>query len=151
MEKIEWMAPEYIHTEKTSDWYWIVGIISITIALTSIILNNIIFAVLILVSGFTLSLFSSRKPDLVEMEINNQGIHTGKRFYHYENISSFNIENNDNFPRIILKTKSYISPAIKILIHREEAEEINQFLQKHLPKENLSESIFEKLLIYFGV
>jgi hypothetical protein len=55
MEKLEWQAPEYIHTEKTGDWYWIVGIISVSIFLISAILGDIIFGLLVLVSTFALS------------------------------------------------------------------------------------------------
>lgn len=150
MQEIKWTAPEYIHTDKTSDWYWIVGIISITIALISIILNNVIFAILIIISGFTLSLFSSRKPQNIEIKIDGQGVVFGKIFYPYKNLESFFIETKDNYPRILLKSKSYISPMIKILIHPDDENEIENILLSHIPKEDMTESIFEKLLIYFG-
>ena len=52
MEHLSWQAHEYHHTEKTSDWYWIVGIVTVSLALICIIYNNIILGILILVSSF---------------------------------------------------------------------------------------------------
>lgn len=150
MNKIEWLAPEHIHTEKNPDWYWVVGIITITIVLIAIIMNNIIFGILILISGFTLSLLASRKPKDILVTIDDLGIRVGTLNYPYKGIESFFVETRDNYPRILIKTDKYLSPLIKILIDIEMADEIEEKLSEHIQKEDLSESIFEKLLIYAG-
>jgi hypothetical protein len=150
MEKIEWQAPEYIHTEKTTDWYWIVGIVSVSIALISIILNNVIFALLILVSAFTLSLFASRPPEMVKHELSNVGIEKGRFSHPYGEIKSFWVETGDRYPRILFKIDHRFSPYFIFLIHPDDADEIRGFLSAHIPEEKMTESIFEKLLIYFG-
>ncbi len=150
MEKIEWQAPEYIHTEKTTDWYWIVGIIAISIAIISFILNDIIFGLLILVSTFTLSLFASRPPKTVKHELNNTGVEKGQTVYPYTEIKSFWVETTDRYPRILFKVDHHFSPYFYFLIHPDDADEIRDFLSNHLTEEKMTESIFEKLLIYFG-
>jgi hypothetical protein len=150
MENIEWQAPEYIHTEKTADWYWIVGIVTISIVLISIILNNVIFALLILVSSFTLSLFASRPPKTVLHKLDNLGIQKGGLSYPYSEIKSFWVETGDSYPRILFKIDHRFSPFFIFLIHPDDAEEIRDFLVTHITEEKMTESIFEKLLIYFG-
>jgi hypothetical protein len=150
MEKIEWQAPEYIHTEKTGDWYWIVGIVSVSIALISIILNDTIFGLLILVAAFTLSLFASRPPQMVKHELGNAGVEKGRTAEPYTEIKSFWVETGDHYPRIIFKTDHHFSPYFIFLIHPDDADEIRDLLSKHLKEEKMTESIFEKLLIYFG-
>jgi hypothetical protein len=150
MEKIEWRAPQYIHTEKTGDWYWIVGIITVTIALISIIVGNLIFALLILVSSFTLSLFASKPPETVQNEIGAGGIKKDETFYPFENLESFWVETGDKYPRLILKQKQKLAQYLVLLIDFADAGEIREFLSQHIPEEKMSESIFEKLLIYFG-
>lgn len=150
MNKIEWHAPEYIHTEKNVDWYWIVGIVTVTIMLVSIILNNIIFAVLIFVSGLALSLTAGRKPRDVFVSIDDFGIKIGNVNHSYKNIQSFFIETRDRYPRILIRTDKPLSPLIKILIDIGMADEIENKLSAHIEKEDLSESIFEKLLIFAG-
>jgi hypothetical protein len=150
MEKIEWQAPEYIHTEKTADWYWIVGIVTISIVLISIILNNVIFALLILVSAFTLSLFASRPPKMVLHKLDNLGIQKGALSHSYSEIKSFWVETSDSYPRILFKIDHHFSPFFVFLIHPDDAEEIHDFLVTYTTEEKMTESIFEKLLIYFG-
>jgi hypothetical protein len=150
MEKLEWQAPEYIHTEKTGDWYWIVGIISVSIFLISAILGDIIFGLLVLVSTFALSLFASRPPETVTHEIAGSGITKGGLHINYDEIKSFWVETTDRYPRILFKTDRHFSPYFIFLIHPDDADQIRVFLQNHLKEEKMTESIFEKLLIYFG-
>ncbi|MCX6702045.1 MAG: hypothetical protein NTX96_02520 [Candidatus Zambryskibacteria bacterium] len=150
MEKISWNTIEYLHKEKTSDWYWIVGIVTISIALISIILNNIIFAILIIVSSFTLSLFASKKPESITVDINDIGITVGKNSYPYKDLDSFWIETHDSYPRILLKSKKVFMPFVVVLIENIESEKIHEFLLKHLPEEEHTEPLLEKLLLYFG-
>lgn len=150
MEKINWIAPEYIHTEKTSDWYWIVGIITVSAATISIMLNNVIFAVLLLVAMFTLTLYASRKPQNIKIELNQKGIIHGNIYYPYSDIKSFHVENKDKYPRIIFQLKKKLSSYVIILIKEHDPEEIRDFLEDFLEEETHSEPFLAKLLIYFG-
>ena len=150
MRNISWQTPEYIHKDKTSDWYWIVGIITISIAIISIILNNVIFAILIIVCSFTLSLFASRKPDLINVEINDLGVDVGKINHPYRLLESFWVETRDSHPRMLLKSKKTWMPFIILLIGNTPPEEIRHKLLEHLPEEEHNEPFLEKLLIYLG-
>ncbi len=150
MEAVRWRAPEYIYTEKTPDWYWIVAIVTVSIALIAIILNNIIFAILIIISSFTLSLFASRRPELSEMEINESGVTKGNTHYPYANLDSFWVETADAHPRVLLKSQKVLMPYIILLLSGADAGDIRTALEKHLPEEKHTEPLLEKLLIYFG-
>ena len=150
MEKIEWQAPEYIHSEKSRDRYWIVGIVSVSIAIIAIILNDVIFGLLILVSAFTLSLFASRPAQIVKHELNDIGVWKGEAKHTYKEIKSFWIETVDSYPRILFKIDHRFSPFFVFLIHPDDAEEMRAFLSVRIPEEKMTESVFEKLLIYFG-
>src|SRR5262245_15870726 len=105
MDRISWKAHERIYTEKTNDWYWIVGIVAVSFAAISIIMNNLIFGILILVGTFTLALVSSKKPEVIEIFADKGGIGIGKTFYPYLNLESFWVETRDAHPRIIIKSK----------------------------------------------
>jgi hypothetical protein len=72
-----WQAHEYYFQAKTTDWYWAVGIIGVSIAIISIIYGNVLFAMLVLISTFALSVFASKEPPLVRFEINKSGILIG--------------------------------------------------------------------------
>ena len=148
--KIVWQAHEYLHSEKNADWYWIVGIVTASIALISTILGNIIFALLIIVSSFTLSLFASRKPELVNIEINESGVNVGATRYPYANLESFWIETRDAHPRVLVKSKKVFMPFVVLFLNNEEPADIHSLLSEHLPEEEHTEPFLEKLLIYLG-
>ncbi len=150
MDKLSWEAVEYVHTEKGSDWYWIVGIVTLSIAVIAVILNNVIFAILIIISAFTLSLFASRKPDRVPVTLDRLGVTFGKTRYPYSNLDAFWVETRDAFPRVLFKSKKVLMPYVVIHIHEEDADEIRHFLTPHLVEEEHSEPLFEKILIYLG-
>ena len=150
MDKISWKTHEYLHSQKTTDWYWMVAIVTISIALISIILNNVIFAILIIVSSFTLSLFASIKPEIVDVEIGPAGVTMGKTRYPYSNLDSFWIETRDAHPRIIIKSKKVFMPFLVLFLSEADPEKIHPILMQHLPEEEHIEPLLEKLLIYLG-
>ena len=150
MEKISWTTIEYLHTEKTADWYWIVGIVTISIAVISIILSNLIFAILIIISSFTLSIFDSRKPERIHIEINNKGVQVGKTKYPYKDLTSYWVETREAHHRVLLKSKHILKPFIVIFIEEVDPEKIKEALSYSLEEEEHTEPFLEKLLIYFG-
>jgi len=147
---ISWKAPEYMHTEKSVDWYWIVGIISVTLAGISILLGNLVFGILIIVGVFTLVLYSVRKPGIVHVEILPTAIRVNDMLYPYINLESFWVEEKELAPRILFKTRKKVAPYVVILIGDANPHDIREELLLHLPEIKHSEPFLEKLLVYFG-
>ena len=147
---LSWNTPTHIHIEKNSDWYWIVGIVSITLAFISILLGNVLFGILIIVGSATLTLYASKKPDTVSVEIHSKGITIHNTFYPYTNLESFWVEEKELVPRILFKSTKKIAPYISILTGNEDSEQIRHELLLYLPEVKHSEPFLEKLLIYFG-
>ena len=150
METLTWKTYEHIHTDKSSDWYWIVGTITVTIAIISILLNNIIFAVLVIIGSFILTLLASKKPNLVNVTVSRTGITYGKVLIPYSSIDSFWVETRDSYPRLLLKPKKLFAPFIVILLEDADPDEVHDILERSLPNEEHAEPLMEKLLIYFG-
>ncbi|MEI6843213.1 MAG: hypothetical protein WCK48_01755 [bacterium] len=150
MEKIEWHAPEYIFTEKTTDWYWVVGIITVSVALIAIIVGNLIFALLILISIGTLALFASRRPEIIRIEINDRDILIGENVYEYPQIESFWVESRDAYPRLFLRPRKKIAQHMVVLIEDVNPRDVRDILATHLTETEHTEPLLEKLFIYFG-
>lgn len=146
---LNWQAYEYFHTEKTTSWYWILGIVAITGAIISIILSNIILAILILISAITLSMYAHKKPTMVNIELKEKGIVVEKIFHPYKTIHSFWVE-EDHFPKILLKSKKTLMPLIVIPIQEVHPEEVREFLRIHLEEEELIEPFLQKIMDYLG-
>lgn len=150
---LKWQAHEYDHYDRTTDWYWAVAIVTISIAALSVIFGNILLAILILVSVFTLMLYAHRKPLLVTYEINKKGIRIEKTVYIYSNIESFWVDSHGEHhaPKLILRSSKMLMPIIVIpLSHEVHPDDIHTYLIEFLPEEEHHEPLSHTLINYLG-
>lgn len=148
-----WKAHEYYFQEKTSDWYWAVGIIGFSIAVIAIIFGNILFSLLIIVSTLALSLFASKEPRLLRFEINKSGVIIDKTLFPFGTLESFWVEDNKHLGRpsqLFLKSQRVMVPIIAIPLEGTDPEDIRDFLLDHLLESHHVEPLGQKLLEYFG-
>jgi hypothetical protein len=148
---MEWEAHEYEHKERTSDWFWVVGILSVSLAIASVIFGNIIFGVLILISAFTLTLFASRPPSTLQVQVDEKGISRGKIYYQYHTLKSFWIDTEHPHKKIILRSEKMFMPLIIVPLGEEvDIEELHENLSLNLSEEFHSLPFVEKILEYLG-
>jgi len=149
--KIEWDAHEYEHKERSPDWFWAVGIISVSLVIASIIFGNIILGILILISVATLSLFASRPPSTLRVTIDEKGITRDKVHYPYQTLQSFWIDTEHPHKKIILRSEKLLMPLIIVPLGDEvDLEELHEKLSFCLPEEFHSLPFVEKIIEYLG-
>ena len=150
-EKIQWNAAEYEHKKHSTDWFWAVGIIALSLAVTAIIYKNILFAVFIVLSAFTLLLYSARKPQVLYFELNQKGVRIGDALYPYHTLKSFWLRENNNGVKLILESQKVLMPHMSIPLSPEvNVDAVRAFLLVHLPSEEQKESVSEALMDYLG-
>ncbi|MBI5134540.1 MAG: hypothetical protein HZA81_04140 [Candidatus Taylorbacteria bacterium] len=150
MKTFSWQTPEYAYKEKTSDWYWTVGIIAAALVVVSIIFGNALFGGVIAIAAFSLALFSSRKPPVVSVEVSDKGVKVGKILYPYPSLDSFGIdEERLGGPKLFLKSKKVVMPLVAVPIAHPDIAELREFLSERLSEETfeqtLMQAIFERL------
>lgn len=152
MNSFRFQAPEYYHRHKAADWYWAVGIIAVSAAVTAVILNNVLLAVLIVLGAFSLSMYAAREPRTHDIEINDRGIIIGKFLFSYTTLKSFWIEHHTQ-PRLLVKTSRAVMPHLVVpleFLDESEHEELRQFLLTKLVEEEQHEPLLEQLMQYVG-
>lgn len=147
---IEWDAPEHHHTEKNNDWYWGVGIITLTAAALAFIFGNVIFGILIIVGVFALLVHSTRNPDVIHVEINDRGVVVGDIFYPFLTLESFWIDAHEHPPQILIKSAKTFMPYISIQIEGVEREAVREVLLKYIAEKEHHEPLAQKILESFG-
>lgn len=147
---MQWKAYEYHYREKSSDWFWAVGIIAFSVAMTSVIFNNIIFAIFIVLSAFTLSLYAARRPALIDIELNPKGIVVGKHIYFYSTIEKFWVAEKNTGVVIILKSQKTILPYVTVPAGETDPEKIREYLSHHLEEEEMAEPLTQTVIEYLG-
>ena len=147
---ISWDAHEHVHTEKNNDWYWAVGIITITAAALAFIFNNFIFGIFIIVGSFALVIHSSKKPRVIHCEINDRGVIINDTLYPFLTLESFWIDAHIRPAKIIIKSHKTFMPFIIIYIDEVDPEEVRDILLNYISETEHHEPISQKLLEMLG-
>ena len=149
--KYEWDAKEYEHKERSQDWFWAVGIVTLAVAVTSVILGNIIFAILVLTAVFAMAIFINRPPEIIHVVVDEKGITRDRVRYPYEMLESYWLDTEHPHPKIILKSKKLFMPLIVVPIGEDaNPEKLDATLSKFLVEKFHSLPFVEKVLEYLG-
>src|SRR3989344_1469803 len=81
---IVWQALEHRQYKKTPDWYWAVGVLTVGVFATAIIMQNFLFGVIALVAGFTVALLGAKPARIVTFGVSPEGIQIDTTVYPYE-------------------------------------------------------------------
>ena len=149
---LEWSAYEHKHIRKSSDWFWVFGIITITGAVISIIFNNILLAIVILTGAFALAVNVAKKPSIINFKVNKRGVIINNKLYLYNSLESFWVEDNEEYgaPKLLIKSKKMFATHIIIPIKQVSPSEVRDYLIKYLDEEEDSEPLSQKIVEFFG-
>ena len=150
MDKLTWSALEYEEKEKTNDWFWALGVIIVAGSITAIIFANYFFAALLIIGGVLLGFFSTRKPEVIDYELNNKGLKIKDHFYPYEKIKSFFVQ-SDNKPLLFIRSERFFMPIISMPIEYMQAESIyKKMIEEEIIEEKMAEHPYEKIMEHLG-
>ncbi len=149
-EKITWSALEYEYKEKGKDWYFALGIITISASVASFLLDNILFSLLILISGLTVAMYGARKPKILKIELTERGVFVNKSLHPFNTLKSFWIEENEDKPKILFEFKKTFLPYVVIPIKDGDIINIRGFVSEFLQEEELHEPFAQKIMDYLG-
>lgn len=149
-EAIIWEAPEYIPKKRSSEWYVAVGVVTLAIAVTAILFNNVLFAILVVVGVFGLVLYTARQPDILHIQISARGIAVNHTLYPFGTLDSFWITESEIDPKILIKSKKTLMPLMALPIAEDiDPDDVADILINFLPEveqeESLSEHIADRL------
>lgn len=152
LEKISWQQHEHVHSEKSVDWFWTMGIIAFGGVVLSIYFKDYLFALIIVLFisiSFTLV---KRLPQMLQFDITRKGIRAGHTLYPYSLLDSFWVEDTEYHDKILFKSKKPMSPLIIIPFDSTitNAESIRDYLLDYLDEEELEEPLHQIIMEWFG-
>lgn len=149
-QKITWTATEYDHYHKESDWFWALWIVAGAGSIASLIYGNILFALVVLLSAFTIATHANKKPSPIIFEINRRGIRSGETLYTYENIEAFWVEEESHRKKILIQSNKLFMPLIIIPAGDTDTEKVREFLKEFIIEKEIHEPLSQKIFEYFG-
>ena len=151
IQSITWEAPEHNHIEKTTDWFWVVGLLAIATAAAAFIFGNVLFGLVIICGAGALIVHALREPAIIPFAISSRGVRVDKDVYPYTQLAGYFIdEENRNGPQLILRSSKFFIPLIILPIPQEYVDEIEDIIALRLPEEELEEPLSHQLLEFFG-
>ncbi|HEY4516002.1 MAG TPA: hypothetical protein VJH67_02325 [Candidatus Paceibacterota bacterium] len=148
---LEWHSLERPHFEKSTDWFWYLGILAVAGAVLAFYFDNFLFGIFIILGALSLGIISKRKPNEVNVRITPRSIVVGKYEYPFPNYRSFWIEDDHmHGPRILLHPLSNFIPLLSIPIADEVnidhlRDVINDYLDEQPLRESSLHHLFDKL------
>jgi MFS superfamily sulfate permease-like transporter len=151
--KISWQAPEYKHYEKNIGWYvTAVSIIVLIVAFFIIIQSDIFAAVSIAIIGALLLFFSRQKPQIVDIELNENGVKFGNLFYPYKQLKYFWVVHNPRHQTINFHTSAMVNNVFILELEEQDPEIARRFLMQYLPEHSeTEETAIQKIMHRFKI
>jgi len=142
LETIEWSSPEYIHKDHSNDWFWGIGLITILSVIITIWRGNYIFGIFLFLSGFSLILFSIKRPEQALYKIETKGLTHRDVFYEWSSLKSFNIKNVEEKPyfKLLIETNKRFLPILAILVPEELEDKVEDNLSRVVKRSQVDET-----------
>lgn len=148
---VAWEALEHHHIEKKNDWFWITGIVIISVALASIFLGNVLLGVAIITGGSVMLILAARKPRTIAYAVTARGLRIDEMLYPYTTLESYFIDEDNIFgPELLVRSSKLFMPLLVLPLPEEYVNEIEDLIAERLPEEHLEEPFLNKLMEFFG-
>ena len=148
---LSWETPEYSHNKKSADWFLVLAILAITGVTVSLLLHNILLAILLFIGALVIALFAAREPQLITVTLTEKGIIVGNRVYLFSKIRSFCVTFKSNPIELILELHNVFLHQLVIPINEVRADDVRLFLANHIvEKEQKVESLTDHLAHRLG-
>ncbi|MBI5401192.1 MAG: hypothetical protein HZB12_03720 [Candidatus Yonathbacteria bacterium] len=154
--RISWVAPEYEHREHSADWYWALGIISVSLAVAFVIVGNMLLSVIILIGMGSLLFYAKHPPQIIKCELSKKGVRAGKTLYTWESLESFWVldgyedEKEIHNPKLLITSKKPLMPHIVIPLDELTMQEVHQAMAHMLHEEHQVEPLPDRLMRKIG-
>lgn len=149
-----WEVDEYIERERTNDWFWTVGIIFVLGIVVSLIFRNVMFALFLIVSGASLSVFLFRKPARLSVSITDTAIRVQQNVYPFKTIKQFWIEPEDGgangIQQVFFLLDRAVLPELSIPLEDIDTTKLRAFLLRKAPEGEIKESQAHQIMEALG-
>ncbi len=148
---LEWEAQEFIEKKKKPDWFWALGIIALAGSAVAFIYGDFLFGIFILLASVAMMILGRAKPKKIKYTIAVDGVIYDGRFYPFERLKSFWIDEVLGEKKLIIKSDKTFMPIIVMPFEDDEiGEYIFAILSEILEQEELHEPIAHKIMDRLG-
>lgn len=145
--EINWRIEEPDFMPKTTEWFWALGIFAFALIVFSILLKNYLLIVIVALAMFIIYGSKNKKPELINLRLDNNGLYIEDKFYPYDGFESFWIfaDMTGKNREFVLRYKKHLMPLLIIPFHNDDESGIRNVLNEYLPENEEKESLIDLL------
>jgi len=144
--EISWFAFEFENHLKVPAWFLAGGFLAVALLVVAAITKNFLFFLVIILSSFSLFIWTQKKAKRIKFKLTSRGIIIDKILYNYENLNSFWIFYEPPETKYLsIESKKFFMPKIIIPLAAQAPDKIREFLLKYLPEKEHHESAIDAL------
>ena len=148
---LSWQVDTHEHKERSTDWYWALGLLSLVGAGLSIFFGNILLAIILVLGGGSIGFLAARGPREHKVALDQKGLTLDGTLYPYKNISSFWVEETST-PRLLVSTSGVLHPQLVVpLLSGARASVVRQYMRRFAQEEEQHPHLGEHLAELFGL
>ncbi len=147
---LAWDTSEYVYQQRSTDWFWGLGILAVGGVVLSIIFGNLLFGLVIAIGVVALSLHALRHPRPLHCEITERGVLIGTTLFPYATLQSFWIHEDTDPQQLVLTSRKMAVPYITVQLETVTAEEVREILKRFLREVEVHRTFFDLTLNRFG-
>ncbi len=153
VRSVTWDSDGHSVSEKNTDWYWILWILAISLALAVLFFYQVITAMLIIVVAGTLTLLARTEQTSQTCTVSPEGIKVDELFYPYESFRGYQIVERDGMPPLlILSTNAVLNPHLFIHIPDSISEDaLAELLDQFMPLLEEGIPLSHRIVEYLGL
>jgi len=145
-DAITWQAPEYIHHDKGTLWYAVLGGVTLVGAGLAVFFAQWLFAVLIVVMGIALGVLAKRPPRDITYQIDSHGVSVGEKAFPFSQLKAFGVIGDGDIYTVLIRPAKRFMPSVTLYFRHDDGEKIFDALAANLPAEQIKPDMFDKLV-----
>jgi hypothetical protein len=145
---LSWQAQKFENFERHPWWGIILFILLIILLTYSLLTDNFLLSIILILSGIIVYLFEKKDPETYHFAICETGIIAHDRFYEFIGIEDFWIfyePGKLGRKELSIKTTNHLRPYIHLPLGDQDPNIVRKLLLKYIPEEAHEESVFDFL------
>lgn len=155
-EGIAWIVHTHEHKDRSTDWYWTLGLVAVVGAALSMYFSNALLAGIILIAAGSIGTLVARGPRTHWVKVTTRGIVMDGTLYPWESVHSFYVEQFNSeqgqYGRLLVTMKSYLTPQLVLPVEEpSRASALRTYMKKYATEEEQEPHLGEHLAEIFGL
>lgn len=149
---MSWSVTTHEHRERSTDWYWTLGVVALAGVGASIFFGNFLFAVIIALGAFSIGFLAVRGPREHLVRIDDRGISIDGTRYPFSAVHSYWVEHDVEDPRLFMTMRGILSPHFSLVLDNQaQGDLVRDHLKQHVNEEEQGPHAGEHLAQIFGL